>query len=314
MTAQLNRLQIPVTLVRELIAEQFPQWSHLPISPVPVGGWDNRTFRLGKEMSIRLPSAEEYAEKVHIEQQWLPFLARYMSSPIPIPIAIGQPSKNYPWHWSIYRWLKGESANMLQQFDATDLKQLAIDLAKFLRELHKINTTGAPVPGPHNFYRGAAPIVYDEETRSAINQLQHLIDGAAVTEVWERAINSRWDKKPVWIHGDLSAGNILINDNKLCGIIDWGGMAVGDPACDLVIAWTLLTPPSRKIFKVDVNLDTETWARARGWALWKALITIVAEENKTGLKVAKQLNIINAILREHEYEISQIQTKQIVAR
>jgi aminoglycoside phosphotransferase (APT) family kinase protein len=296
-----DKFEITVSLVTDLISEQFPQWAHLEIKPVELGGWDNRTFRLGQEMSIRLPSAKIYASKVEKEQKWLPYLAPHLSVPIPKPLAMGQPSKNYPWHWSIYSWIEGKSANILS-IDDLNLSLLASQVAQFLNELHKIDSTGGLLPGTHNFYRGDSPAVYNTETRSAIEQLQNVVDVDAVTSVWQKAISSKWHKSPVWIHGDLSAGNIIVKDNKLVGIIDFGGMAVGDPACDLVIAWTFLTNESRKIFKSQLNLDPDTWARARGWALWKALITIAQLKDKTCSEALKQQQVIAEILKEHAFE------------
>jgi aminoglycoside phosphotransferase (APT) family kinase protein len=296
-----DKVEITVALVTNLIAEQFPQWAHLPIKAVEFDGHDNRTFRLGNDMSIRLPSAQCYAPKVQIEHTWLPKLAPHLSVSIPQPLALGKPSRHYPWHWSIYRWIEGESANTLH-FDDAHLPLIAAQLAQFLIQLHKIDTTGGQLPGPHNFYRGDSPLVYDAETRSAIAQLQGFIDVAAVTSVWQKALRSKWHKNPVWIHGDLSAGNILIKDNQLIGIIDFGGMGVGDPACDLVIAWTFLKNESRKIFRSHLNLDPDTWARARGWALWKALITLAPLQDKISTKAIKQKHIIDEILIEHAYE------------
>lgn len=300
-TQESNKFEITVSLVTDLIAEQFPQWAHLPISPVELTGWDNRTFRLGQEMSIRLPSAEIYADKVQKEQKWLPFLAPHLSLSIPKPLAMGQPSKNYPWNWSIYQWIEGKSANELV-IDDVHLQLIASQLAQFLNELHKIDITNAPLPGTHNFYRGDSPLplIYDTETKSAITQLQDLIDVDTVTAVWEKAISSQWNKKPVWVHGDLSSGNILVKNNRLVAIIDFGGMCVGDPACDLVIAWTFLKNESRKVFKAEVGLDSDTWNRACGWALWKALITLAPLKDKTYPEAIKQQQIIDEILSEHK--------------
>lgn len=295
--------EITLSLVSNLIAHQFPQWAHLLIRPVKKSGHDNRMFHLGNDMVIRLPSAAKYAQQIEKEQKWLPLLAPHLSLQIPEPLAMGNPSKDYPWHWSIYTWIEGESANGLQ-INNEELENIASPLAQFLSELHKIDTTDAPLPGAHNFYRGDSPVVYDAQTRLAIAQLRDIIDVDAATAVWLKAISSKWEKKPVWIPGDLSAENILIKDTQLVAVIDFGGMAVGDPACDLVIAWTFFKNESRIIFKNLVSLDSNTWARVRGWALWKALITLNSIKDKSNAEAKKQLLVINEILKEHGLEHS----------
>lgn len=292
-------MEITLSLVTDLIAEQFPQWAHLPIKPVTISGWDNRTFRLGEEMSVRLPSAESYAPQVQKEQKWLQLLAPHSSFIIPTPLAMGHPSTIYPWNWSIYRWIEGENMNMVF-VDDLQLQLIASHLARFLNELHTIDIPGGPLAGPHNFYRGAHPSVYDTETRSAIAELSNLININAVTSIWEKAINSKWRKNPVWIHGDFAAGNILIQEGCLAAVIDFGCMAIGDPACDLVIAWTFLKNESRKVFKLHLDLDPDTWARARGWALWKALITLVSLKDKTGCEAMLQQQIISELLNDFD--------------
>ncbi len=285
-------------LVTDLIREQFPQWADLPISPVIPGGWDNRTFHLGDEMSIRLPSAERYAAKARKEHKWLLKLAPQLSISIPELLGVGKPSTNYPWYWSVYRWIEGETADVLME---SGLKLFASGIAQFLSELHEIDTTHAPSPGPHNFFRGGNLSVYNKEAMSAISQTAKHIDGKAATAVWEKALRSRWHSDPVWIHGDIAVGNILVKDHRLEAIIDFGGMGVGDPACDLVIAWTFLSGESREAFKSRLDLDPDTWDRARGWALWKALITLVSWEDKTGEEASKQQQIIEDIINDqHE--------------
>jgi aminoglycoside phosphotransferase (APT) family kinase protein len=286
-------LEISVALVSQLIAEQFPQWADLPIRPVAVSGWDNRTFHLGDNMSVRLPSGQEYAAQVAKEQTWLPILAQQISIPISQPIAMGQPSQDYPFCWSVYRWIDGRSANMLNS-DELDLNMIAVQLAEFLDEIHQIDSTGGPVTD-----RGGSPIFYDDEARATIMQLHNLIDTDMATIVWDAAIESAWHKPAVWAHGDLSSGNILVKNRQLCAVIDFGSITIGDPACDLVIAWTFLHGESREIFKKLVNLDDDTWARARGWALWKAMITVVVMQDKSSAQAVVQFAIINDILDEH---------------
>lgn len=292
-----NALIINTAVAHKLIIEQFPQWTHLPIKPVKRGGWDNRTFHLGSTMLIRLPSSLAYAPQVQKEQTWLPKLAPYLSFHIPKPIAMGNPSSYYPFHWSIYQWIDGDTVNA-EHLNTENAHQLAIQLAQFLQELHSIDTAGGPVPNKNNFYRGGNLAIYDKETRYAIKQLHNSIDRNATLSIWEKATTSIWDKKPLWVHGDLSAENILIHHKKLVAIIDFGCMAIGDPACDLVIAWTLLKNESRNIFKDQICLDSDTWTRARGWALWKALITLASFHDKTQPKAIQQLHIIDNVINE----------------
>lgn len=299
MVKMTNKIQINIDLVQQLIVSQFPQWAHLPIVPFEFGGCDNRTFHLGNAMSIRLPSAEEYARQVKKEQEWLPKIATHLPLPIPEPIAMGMPSKDYPWYWSIYKWLEGESANCLMLSDA-HLEIIAAQLAQFLRAFHQFDAEDAPAPGLHNWWRAAHTSVYDAETKSLMEKLKDFIDVNNARSLWQRAINSKWNRDPVWVHGDVASGNLLVRDNKLAAVIDFGCMGIGDPACDLTIAWTFFNGQSRNIFKANLDFDEETWARARGWAMWKALYEISELEDKSGAALAKQMQIINAVIEEDE--------------
>ncbi|HAU1477759.1 TPA: aminoglycoside phosphotransferase family protein [Legionella pneumophila] len=279
-------------LVCRLITSQFPHYSNLPVKPVAVGGWDNRTFHLGKDMLVRLPSAEQYELQVEKEQQWLPQLASLLPVPIPTPLAKGMPGEGYPWKWSIYRWLEGEtiiSANL------SNLNEIAKDLATFLTAFHQIDSSGGPKPGMHSFYRGGDLKIYDPETRQAIDYLKGKIDTDHATEIWETALNTSWQGTPVWVHGDISAGNLLVKNGKLCAVIDFGQLSVGDPACDLAITWTLFAGDSRKIFREMLALDKGTWFRGQAWALWKALIVAAGIVNTNAMEVQKSCHIINEL-------------------
>lgn len=293
-----NPLIIDIALVRTLINNQFPQYKNLEIKPVAHGGWDNRTFHLGDHLLVRMPSAAEYAPKVEKEHKWLPILAPLLPLQIPVPLEIGQPGNGYPWNWSVYRWIDGESA---AHAPIDNLKNFANDLAQFLVALQKIDATNGPVPGPHNFYRGGALKVYDAQTRHAIEKLKDTIDTATAVQIWEAALATTWNKAPVWLHGDISLGNLLVKDGKLHAVIDFGGMAVGDPACDLAIAWTFFTGESRQIFRETLNLDEDTWARGRAWALWKALIIAagICETNATESKACWR--IIDEVIADHNH-------------
>jgi aminoglycoside phosphotransferase (APT) family kinase protein len=290
-------VDIDVSLVRELIAAQFPQWAGLPIRPVERSGWDNRTFHLGEHMTVRLPSGAAYAEQVEKEQRWLPRLAPLLPLPIPVPLAMGRPAAGYPWHWSIYRWMEGEHATIER---IADLSQFAKTLARFLIALQRIDAAGGPAPGRHNFFRGGPLKVYDGETRQAIATLRDRIDADAVAAVWEAALTATWYGSPVWVHGDVSAGNLLVKRGRLSAVIDFGSSAVGDPACDLSIAWTLLRGESRDAFRAALPLDRATWARGRGWTLWKGLITLAEHLDTNPLEAGEARRVIDEVLADHK--------------
>ncbi|NGX46272.1 MAG: hypothetical protein K940chlam2_01461 [Chlamydiae bacterium] len=254
-------------LVRRLVANQFPKWKELPVRPIIPGGWDNKTFRLGEEMVVRMPSGEEYAVQVEKEQRWLPKLAPHLPVAIPEPVAMGKPGEGYPFNWSIYRYLEGEPAAY------APIADLPAGLAQFLAALQAVDATGGPPPGSHSFHRGGSLTIYDDETRRAISGLKDKIDAKRATQLWEEALATHWEKPPVWVHGDISAGNLLVQEGSLSAVIDFGQLTVGDPACDLAIAWTLFKGESRALFQAALPLDSGTWARGRAWALWKALIT-----------------------------------------
>jgi aminoglycoside phosphotransferase (APT) family kinase protein len=291
-----TRDEIDVALVRRLVATQFPQWADLPIKAVQFGGWDNKTFHLGEDISVRLPSAPGYAAQVEKEHRWLPRLAPLLPLPIPLPLAMGVPGNGYPSHWSIYQWLEGEIATL---DSITDLVQFATALAQFLTALQRIDSTGGPPAGPHSFYRGGSLTVYDAETRQAIAALDGQVDTDAATEVWEAALNATWDGRPVWVHGDVAGGNLLVKEGRLSAVIDFGCSAVGDPACDLTIAWTLLLGESRKAFRAGLPVDSAAWARGRGWALWKALITLAEYAQTDPLKAKEARRVIDEVLSDH---------------
>jgi aminoglycoside phosphotransferase (APT) family kinase protein len=257
-------------LVRRLVAAQFPQWAHLPVEPVVPGGHDNRTFRLGEELSVRLPSAEAYALQVAKEQRWLPVLAPHVPLAIPTPVAHGAPGEGFPHEWSVYRWLDGEPASAASLRDPV---ALAVELAGFLRALAAVPADGGPAPGPHNFHRGAPVEFYEAEALDALDALADRVPRDAALRVWERAVASSFHGEPVWFHGDVAEGNLLLRDGKLAAVIDFGTSGVGDPACDVVIAWTLLRGRAREAFREALGADDGVWIRGAGWVLWKALIT-----------------------------------------
>ncbi|MEU4448166.1 aminoglycoside phosphotransferase family protein [Actinosynnema sp. NPDC050801] len=267
-----GRAGIDAGLVRRLLASQFPRWADLPVTPVEVDGWDNRTYRLGDDLTVRLPTAEGYAPAVTKEHRWLPVLARSLPVPVPVPLALGVPGEGYPFHWSVRRWLDGSTASPDR---IEDMAAFAVSIAEFIRALHRVDASDGPRAGAHSFYRGASPGHYDDGTRRALAALEGRVDTGRAAAVWEDALRAPgWSGPPVWFHGDIAHGNLLVDGGKLTAVIDFGTSGVGDPACDLVIAWTMFSGASRRAFREAVELDEATWTRARGWALWKALIVL----------------------------------------
>jgi aminoglycoside phosphotransferase (APT) family kinase protein len=287
------------SLARRLIDSQFPQWSHLPIRAVEFDGWDNRTFRLGSELTVRLPSGDWYAKQVEKEQRWLPVLAPQLPLPIPMPVARGEPGSGFPYPWSVYRWLDGDLAS---QARIDDLPGFATALAGFLNALRRVDATGGPAPGEHNFYRGGPLSTYEEEALQAIDTLGDEVPADAVMRVWNDAMTTTWDREPVWVHGDVAAGNLLIREAQLAAVIDFGSSGVGDPACDTVIAWTFLAGPSRARFRAELEVDGATWSRGRGWALWKALISLVGHLERDAPEAALARRDIVEVLADYAQE------------
>ncbi len=293
-------VNIDSSLVQRLVGAQFPQWADLPVREIIPNGWDNRTFRLGEHMSVRLPSALRYTPQVEKEQRWLPKLAPFLPLPIPAPRAVGKPAAGYPFPWSVYGWIDGDTASTDL---VSDMPRFATLLAEFLVALQSIDPTGGPEPGTHNFYRGGDLATYDEETRRSIAILGNDLETRAVTEVWEAALAATRRDRPVWIHGDISAGNLLVRDGLLTAVIDFGGIAVGDPSCDLAIAWTMFDGDSKDAFRAALPLDDATWARGCGWALWKALIVMAKISDTNAVEAENSRRTVSRILADHWHGI-----------
>lgn len=293
-----GRAGIDAALVTRLLAAQFPQWSDLPVRPVELDGWDNRTYRLGDELTVRLPTAEGYTPAVEKEHRWLGVLAPRLPVPIPVPVAIGSPGEGYPYPWSVRRWLEGETAIRLDRVD--DLAEFATDVAEFLLALQRIDATDGPLAGAHSFYRGDSLTHYDAETRRCLADLDGHIDTAKARVVWEAALDVTWDGASVWFHGDIAPGNLLVRNGKLAAVIDFGTSGVGDPSCDLVIAWTTFEGESRAAFRETVRQGSGMWARARGWALWKAMLVMSNEIDTDPAAAEAQHRVIREVLADHD--------------
>lgn len=265
-----NEVPVDDIVVRRLLGQQFPKWATLPLERVATPGSDHVLYRLGRDHVVRLPRKEGVDSQVDKERTWLPRLAPLVSCALPTPVAKGKPSRMYPFSWSVYTWLDGEIPT-----EGSAAAELAQDLARFVTTLQSLDFPGGPAPGSENFGRGEPLARRDAATRAAIAQLAGLVDVPAVTAAWEDALNTpAWEGRPVWLHGDLTTENILVRDGRLAAVLDFGCLGVGDPACDLMVAWSLMTAEDRRVFRAEVGVDDETWARGRGWALSTALIAL----------------------------------------
>ncbi len=256
-------IETDVALIRRLLSGQFPQWMDLPISRVTSYGTDNDIYRLGDQLAVRLPRRPGWAvAQVQLEARWLPKLAPQLPLALPAQVAMGHPAERYPFHWAVYEWLPGSDANGT----IGDLNQAAVDLAGFITALRRVDTTGAHPRIPHA--RGGPLAEADEMVHSSVAQLGNRIDRDAVLRSWAESLSApEWDRPDVWVHGDLLPGNLLVADGRLSAVIDFGGLNVGDPACDLQPAWNIFTGDSRQRFRAELGADDASWLRGRGWAL-----------------------------------------------
>lgn len=286
-----NEIDINIPLIKELLSSQFPQWENLSIEPIQSAGTDNAIYRLGKDMCIRLPRIPDAAKHIEKEATWLPRLASMLPLTIPIHLGKGRPQEPYPWCWEIYSWLEGENAFVKQM---VNFDQAAIDLAEFLIALQKIDATDGPPTR-----RGKPLAAQDEATRTAIKSLYGSVDTKKITMLWEESLQAPvWNKPPVFIHGDLLPINLLVQNDRLSGIIDFDLFGTGDPACDLIPGWSMFCNKSREVFRKQLDVDDATWVRGRGWALSIAVIIIPYYQHSNPVLTAIAQRMLNEILTD----------------
>ena len=282
-------------LVRRLLAAQFPQWADLPMERVESAGTDHAIYRLGADLSVRLPRIGWAMRQADKERRWLPRLAPHLPLTIPVPLASGVPAEGYPYQWSVYRWLAGEDAAVAP----VDLREAAIAVADFVDALQRIDPTGGPIATDES--RGAPLARRDASTRRAIAALAGTIDTDAATAVWDTALAAgEWDGDPVWFHGDLLPGNLLVDQRRVHAVIDFGGLGIGDPACDLMIAWGLFSGESRALFRAALGVDDASWARGRGHALSQAAIFVPYYTETNPVGVARARHSIDEVLADRD--------------
>lgn len=296
-----------VALVRRLVAAQFPGWAGLEVRPVRASGMDNATYRLGADMTVRLPRFERWVGQVEREHRWLPWLGPQLPLPVSQPLAKGAPGEGYPFPWSVYRWLEGGTADIHDPASIADFGHAARALAGFLAALRRIDPAGGPAPEWSNAFRGVPmgspddSIAVEARVRPKIAALEGLVDTDAITAVWESALAApAWEGPPVWIHGDLAPGNLLAADGRLSAVIDFGTLAVGDPACDLAVAWTFLPAAARDIFRTELPVDGATWVRGRGWGLACCLPTPEQlADDADPVQAARFRRVLDEIVADH---------------
>ena len=270
-------VRIDLSLVGALIQEQHPDLAHLALSEIGEG-WDNRLFRLGDDLAVRVPRRAISAALIEQEQRWLPRLAPQLPLPIPVPRRVGRPGCGFPWSWSVTSWFPGQTA---LRTPPEDLATAAVALGRFLRALHQ------PAPGeaPHNPWRSVPLAARTSVLEDHLQHVDGLVDRAAVLELWEHAVSAPpWSGPPLWIHGDLHPGNLLVSEGRLSAVIDFGDLAAGDPATDLSVIWMLLPPSTRSTFRASARgafdpHDDHTVIRARGWAVALGLAYLVSSQD-----------------------------------
>ncbi|MEW1748609.1 aminoglycoside phosphotransferase family protein [Streptomyces angustmyceticus] len=282
-------------LVRRLVAGQFPRWAGQAVRRVPSGGTVNAMYRLGDAMVVRLPLTRGGAADIAREREWLPRLAARLPTAVPEVLGAGEPAEGYPWPWSVYRWLAGTNP---EAGALSEPALLAGDLAGFVAAMRSIGLPGAP-----EAYRGGPVATLDASTRAAIEALRGIpqegVDCDAATAVWEEALRAPGrDGPPVWLHGDLMPGNLLVDGGRLASVIDFGCMGVGDPACDLFPAWNLLPAHARQVFREALGVDDASWARGRGRTLSQALIALPHYRRTNPSMAANARHVIRAVLEE----------------
>ncbi|MEU9186684.1 aminoglycoside phosphotransferase family protein [Streptomyces sp. NPDC048484] len=268
------RPAIDAALARRLVDTQFPQWAELPLKLLDPAGSDHVIHRLGEDLSVRLPRHAGAIGQAAKESEWLPRLAPHLPLAVPVPVGVGEPDFDYPWPWAVSRWLDGEVATTESLAASSGA---AVQLAEFLTALQAFLPEDFPDEGAREGLTGRPLADRDRATRAAIAEVDGTFDAAAMTELWDASLSAPgWDRPPVWFHGDFHTGNLLTLGGRLSAVIDFGELGIGDPACDLTIAFTLMSAGSRAVFRAALGVDDTTWARGRGWALATGLNAYVS--------------------------------------
>lgn len=264
-------------VVRSLLRAQRPDLAGLPVVPF-ANGWDNEMFALGDDLLVRLPRRAIAADLVVNEQTWLPLLSPHLPLGVPAPVHAGRPAGDYPWHWSVVPRFAGDPAATAPQLAGTEE---ATRLAHFLRALH----VPAPQDAPQNPFRGVP--LFDVVDAFSSRRMKLFLDLAdrgldpeEIAGIFFRGMDGfRWMHAPVWLHGDLHAGNIIVDGGRISAVVDWGDICAGDPACDLSVAYSMFSGEPRAAFLDAYGQDDlGLRGRARAWAVHFGLAYLASGE------------------------------------
>ena len=263
-------IEITAELIRDLLRDQHPDLADQPLK-LGARGWDNQLWRLGDDLAVRLPWATESADELlRKEHAWLPGLAPHLPLPVPVPQRLGEPSERFPRPWIVTTWVPGEPAD---RAPVTRAEETADSLAAFLTALHRPAPDGVPAGRGRGVPLAGLADGFAEGLAKAV-ELELIPDPDAVRAVWDDAVAApAWTGPALWLHGDLHPANVLTANGTLCGVIDFGDLCAGDPACDLAAPWTLLPDGFTDRFHEAYlpGVDSATRRRARGWAAMRAL-------------------------------------------
>lgn len=287
-----GQADIDTDLVERLVRGRFPRWADLPVEPLASGGTVNAVYRLGDALTVRLPLTADGVSALEWEQRWLPELAPALPVTIPAVLGRGEPAEGYPYAWSVHRWIDGECP---VEGRVAEPEALARDLAAFVTALRKAGLGGAPTA-----YRGVPLAAVDASTRASIEELRRTgepFDADAISAVWDASLAAPpWDGPPCWLHSDLMPSNLLVAGGRLTGVLDFATAGVGDPACDLIVAWNLLPASCRGVFRDAVDVDDATWTRGRGWALSMAVGQLPYYRHTNPVISANARHVLRAVL------------------
>jgi aminoglycoside phosphotransferase (APT) family kinase protein len=290
-----DEVEVDDALVRRLLAAQLPDLAHLPVERIDAWGTDHAIFRLGRGLSVRVPKIGWAAGQGEHEHRWLPVLAPHLPVEVPVPVAVGEPASGYPYRWYVSPWLDGRNP---RPGDVADMTGLAGALAGFVVALQRVDAVGAP--GPRRGKRGGPLAAADAATRRSAEQLRGEADVDGLLAVWDAGLDAPpWEAAPVWVHGDLSDGNLLVRDGRLAGVIDWGGLAAGDPAVELMVAWNLFDRQARAAYREALGfVDAAMWLRGRAWAASAAVMALPYYRESNPDIVARSWRAVHAVLAD----------------